>query len=55
MSLRTTKNNLDCVGKRKYPTFILANKVCKRLNHKQDRRVEIYRCQVCGGYHIGGI
>ena len=53
--MRTSKDKSNCVGKRRYLTFILANKVCKKMNHKHERSVEVYRCLVCGGYHIGGL
>lgn len=53
--MRTSKDKSNCIGKRRYLTFILANKVCKKMNHKHERSVEVYRCLVCGGYHIGGL
>jgi hypothetical protein len=40
----------DCAGKVRFDSALLAAKVVQR--HREDRR-KAYRCDVCGGWHLG--
>jgi len=40
----------DCEGKVRFNSALLAAKVVQR--HREDRR-KAYRCDVCGGWHLG--
>lgn len=52
---------LQCAGKEPYATANLAQKVCARRNdsrkfrHKDERKLQPYRCLHCGKWHIGGV
>ena len=41
-----------CVGKERFTTFALAERVSKRRRREGTKRGP-YRCRECGGYHIG--
>lgn len=45
--------NLSCVGKERFLTYALAERIRKirRQNSKVARQV--YKCSTCGGFHIG--
>lgn len=44
-----------CIGKEAYRTPGLAHQVLKRRGKcdRQRRKLEIYRCTVCGSWHMG--
>jgi hypothetical protein len=43
-----------CLGKHRYESRALAQEVCARMRRRHDRgRFNVYRCRVCGGFHIG--
>jgi len=44
--------NASCTGKRRYPSFALADKGAKRARHK-DKNVGAYHCEACSGWHTG--
>lgn len=52
-----TENEFElaqCAGKEKYETPALAHAVARRRNRRsRDTRVNPYRCQYCGHYHMG--
>jgi len=44
-----------CIGKERFETRDQAERVRKRMarNHSHGRHVGVYRCDYCGGWHIG--
>lgn len=45
-----------CTGKYPYPSAVRAWRVARRPKHSQRRRcrmLDVYRCLVCGSWHIG--
>lgn len=41
-----------CTGKERFDSFELAHHVLSRNTRKTTRR-QAYRCQHCGGFHLG--
>ena len=51
--------DIACVGKEPFRSWSKANVALKRTAHSQNnvhdkRKLAIYRCKGCGGWHIGG-
>ena len=43
----------QCDGKERFGSANLAHRVAKRRTER-ERPSSVYRCNVCGGWHIGG-
>lgn len=43
----------QCAGKHRFEDGGLAKKVASRASSRKDARVSAYRCQSCGGWHVG--
>jgi hypothetical protein len=44
----------SCTGKRAYPTEAEAQAAARRIEQRDGRPVEAYRCRLCGkGFHVG--
>lgn len=44
-----------CIGKQRYDGPFAAARALKAIKKRRgvDRKAAVYRCQHCGGYHIG--
>lgn len=43
-----------CEGKQKFQSYMIVNKVLKRMNKSRGAVQNAYRCKHCGFIHIGG-
>ena len=41
----------QCIGKRRYRTFEIAEKKAEELSVKYGKPLRVYSCGICGGYH----
>lgn len=42
-----------CNGKQRFDNIKLAKDIVKKQSRRRDLKFNIYRCEWCGGYHIG--
>ena len=43
-----------CKGKKAYSKLSLAEKVKKRAEHEGGDKLRVYKCWICGKYHLTG-
>lgn len=43
----------QCDGKKRFDNHEQAAKVAARKSRRHEIRPRVYRCQYCGGYHVG--
>lgn len=61
MRKRVTTNNwrgplsaaAQCEGKEPFPSGALAYRAAKRMSNSKRACLSIYRCPICGRFHIG--
>lgn len=41
----------QCIGKKRYKTFDIAEKKAEELSVKYGKPLRVYSCGICGGYH----
>lgn len=46
------KTDKMCLFKRLYITYQEAEKTLKRRQKKTDKKLRIYKCPICKGYHL---
>ena len=42
-----------CNGKQRFVSFNVASTRASRIAHRSGLKVHAYRCNVCGGFHVG--
>lgn len=45
----------SCQGKQRYGAWWRAQRDAKRMNTKHDETLMVYRCSICGGFHLGHV
>ena len=45
--------NTFCNGKQRFENIKLAKDIVKKQQRRRDLKFNIYKCDWCGGYHIG--
>ena len=45
--------NPDGSAKRRYRNFIRADSACRVIRQNSGESMHVYRCAVCGSFHIG--
>lgn len=59
-SKHKTRVAAHCEGKLRYDSYSTASRVLDRIrsrdrvNAGKRRRLHVYRCGICGGWHLGG-
>lgn len=43
----------SCEGKHRFTNGQIAHKVAAEQRRRRDTRSEAYRCEFCGGWHVG--
>ena len=46
-------NHFACIGKERFETHALAERIRKVRRNNSKLARQVYRCRDCGGYHIG--
>lgn len=42
-----------CMGKRRLPTFLIAQQAAQRGSRRTESRRQAYKCHHCGDWHVG--
>lgn len=54
MAGRPTKQ-ADCEGKSRFRSYRAAKRSAHRISRKEDMRMHVYHCRLCGCMHVGSL